>query len=64
MTNPEAGCWCQIDPLTCAVHHPPHPSPAHGHLVPISATADQVVEIHWRLPDGSIRLERHPVPAT
>ncbi len=31
---------------------------ARGQIVPVLARYDQVVEIHWRLKDGSIALER------
>jgi hypothetical protein len=59
---PEPGCWCDVDPETCAIHNPQRQKQAHGHFVPVWALAAQVVEIHWRLADGSIVVERHAAP--
>ena len=33
-----------------------------GAVVPVHARADQAVEIHWRLPDGKVYVERRVVP--
>ncbi len=33
-----------------------------GQVVPVHAEADQAVEIHWRLPDGRIVVERRTAP--
>lgn len=33
-----------------------------GKKVPVHARHDQIVEIHWRLADGTQRVERRTVP--
>ncbi|MES2341656.1 MAG: hypothetical protein V4597_08260 [Pseudomonadota bacterium] len=31
-------------------------------VVPVHAQADQAVDIHWRLPDGKVLVDRRHVP--
>ncbi len=31
-------------------------------VIPVHAKADQAVDIHWRLPDGSVHVDRHRLP--
>jgi hypothetical protein len=39
------------------------PSKPQGDVVPVIASTAQVVEIHWRRPDGTVVVERRTAPA-
>lgn len=38
-------------------------APAKGTKVPVIADDGQIVEIHWRLKDGSVWIDRRACPA-
>lgn len=62
MSQDLPGCSCTENPSLCSVHNPTREKPAHGVIVPVVVRQAQIVELHWRLSDGRVYIERRTCP--